>query len=1087
MGISNVEDIYELTPLQRGMLLHSVHDGAADMYLSQQTYRADGPLDPDALVRAWQAVVDAHPALRTSFHWEGLDKPLQVVHRAVTLPVHRHDWSDVDERQWDKRLEQVRADDSAAAFDLTAAPLQRLHLIRLGPDRHYLTWTFHHLLMDGWSVGIFLSDLLAHYRRLTAGGPPPPPSPPFRGHIAWLQRQDPEAARSFWVDLLAGVTPSRLSALKPDSPWGGTGAVDQRHTALAAPVAGGLREAAARHRVTVGTLIQAAWAVVLRRYTDTAEVTFGAVASGRPAELAGVDRIVGMFANTLPARITVPDGGDLGIWLRDVQHMFARTRRYEHTPLVDIKKWVGVSGRPLFDSTISLETYPSVVDGGDRLTFRQVTLHEKISHPVALTIAPETATVQLVTHRDRFEPGFVDEVGARLDATLEAMATAERIGAVASAAGPLAVPAPVRRAGPGTRDTAAATALEASIAAVYRDVLGLAEVDVTTSFFELGGDSFDAVRAAGRIDGASIGTLASHPSARELAAALAPGEPAAPAPPPLVPVPRDGEMPCTYQQEAVWFIHQVNPTTSYHIPVALRLRGDLDVPALGQALQALVARHEALRTRFVDRDGVPRQVIDPPPAAPSLPLVDLAADRVARWAEDQCSRPFDLAAGPVFRVAAAQIAPDEHILVLVAHHIVGDGWSATVVGRELSTLYAAAVDGRPADLPPLPVQPVDFAAWQRRWLTGAELDRQLGYWRDKLSGLSEVDFPSDRPRPARPTGAGAAVSRWLPRDTTDSARAYARTRQVSFLALLQAALLTVLHRYTGRLDLPVGSLFAGRTRPDIEALAGYFGNTVVLRTDLGGDPTFSGLVGRCHDTVTGATAHQDVPFQLVVGALRPRRVAGRNPLFQLTLTLHPAGITGADLSLGDVTVETVEVADRSAMFDIAIDVSDVADGPLGVAVEYSTELFDAGRMERFLDDFLTTLTGGVAAPETPVAALAARLDPVAPAPAARPVPAEEATAPAHPETEGRLAAIWRDLLGAERVGAADDFFDLGGTSLHVTRLVARVRATLGVRLEPHDVFALPTVGKLAARLDGLRAGAPPPAEPATIAAAGSRR
>jgi amino acid adenylation domain-containing protein len=1005
VGTSNVEDIYELSPLQRGMLLHSAYDGAADMYLSQQTYLAEGGLDPDALVRAWHAVVKAHPALRTSFHWDGLDKPLQVVHREVRLPVHRHDWSDLDEGQQRERLDRLKVDDRAAGFDLTAAPLQRMNLVRLGPDRHSLTWTYHHLLMDGWSVPVFMGDVLGHYRRLTAGAPPPPPAPPFRTYIAWLHGHDPQEPKSFWVDLLTGVTPSRLIPLRPWDPQRGTGAVARRIVLLPAHVGAGLRAAAARHRVTFNTLAQAVWALVLRRYTGGTGVTYGCASSGRPPELPQVERMVGMFANTLPVRLTVPDDGDLGSWLRESQDMHARMRRYEYTPLADVKKWVGAAGQQLFESLVVLENYSSDVDTGGvagQLTFRQDGIFDKINYPLTLTFNPEPASMQVLIHAERFPDGFIDDVVDRLNATFEAIATADRIEAVAAAAGPeLAqtvqrgdpqseVPAP---AGP---PALPATALEETIAAVYREILDVPQVDVAASFFELGGDSFDAVRAVGRIEGASVGMLAANPSVRQLAAALTPDAPAVAEPDAepglddeiaelerllerkraakarqaepaaLVPVPRDGALVCTYQQEGMWFMHQFNPlATVYHIPFALRLRGSLDVPALERALHALVVRHEALRTRFVDDGGLPRQVVDPPPAAVSLPIEELAPDRAEQWAADQHSRPFDLAAGPVFRVAAVRLGPDDHALMLVLHHIVSDGWSARILGGELSALYAAEVAGGGTAgrtlLPPLPAQPADYAAWQRRWLSGAELDRQLGYWRETLAGLSSVDFPADRPRPAQPTGAGDAIARRFPAEVAAAAHAYARTHQVSLLAVLQAGLLAVLHRYTGQRDLPLGSLFSGRTRPDVESMVGYFGNTVVLRTDLSGDPSFAELVRRCNDTILGATAHQDVPFPVVVDALRPDRVAGRNPLFQVGLTLLPQGIS-ADLTLGDATAELMEFPEHYALWDISVDVTDTRDGHLELSIEYSTELFDAGRMHRFMDHYVTALGNGLADP-----------------------------------------------------------------------------------------------------------------------------
>jgi hypothetical protein len=395
----------------------------------------------------------------------------------------------------------------------------------------------------------------------------------------------------------------------------------------------------------------------------------------------------------------------------------------------------------------------------------------------------------------------------------------------------------------------------------------------------------------------------------------------------------------------------------------VRLRGPADIPAMERSILALISRHEALRTRFVAPDGQPRQVIDQAPEDFSLDVTDLTADEVTRWAVDQAQRPFDLAAGPLFRAAAARLAPDEHALVLVIHHIVADGWSLRIMADEFSQLYAAEVGGGEAQLAPLHVQPADHAVWQRARLGDAELDRQVAYWREVLAGLPTVDFPTDRPRPARPTGAGASLRRQVPDDVATAARDFARSNQVSFLAVMHAALLIVLHRYTGQDDVTIGSVFSGRTHPELEPVVGFFVNTLVLRTDLAGKPSFAELVRRCHDTVMGATERQDVPFGLIVDALQPDRILGRNPLFQISLTLQPAAAQPA-LALGDVTAEPIELPGGDARFDIALEIVD-SSGRLDLAVEYSTELFDADRMERLLGHYTNALTHGLAAPGIP--------------------------------------------------------------------------------------------------------------------------
>lgn len=544
MSTTKVEDIYELSPLQQGMLLHTLHDGASDMYLGQHVYVVDGPLDIDAMIRAWRLVFESHPALRTSFHWAGLDKPLQVVHRDVMPPADRDDWSDLAEERQRERLDRLMAEDRATGFDLTAAPLQRLHLIRLGDARHALAWTHHHLLLDGWSVPIFMNEVMAHYRALTVGGPLPPPAPPYRDYIAWLQRQDMDAARKFWQEILADVAPGRLAGLRPLDPRRGTGGVDRHVMSLPRAIEDDLRQTAARHQVAFNTVLHAAWAAVLSRYTGRRDVVFGCVSSGRPAELPDVDRTIGMFVNTLPVPVSVPQDGDVGQWLHDLQGRYAEIRRYEFSPLSDIKKWAGAPGQQLFDSLFVLDNHSFGVQGGssqERLAVRSQTTYDKVSVPLGLIVTPAPVSeVHLVLHRDRFDPGFADEVFDCLLTTFEAITRADRVEQIVSAAGLLpeaAGPLP-EPAHDGGRDRPAppedahgrppvppATPEEEAIAAVYRDILERTEVDVTVSFFDLGGDSFGAVRAVGRIEGATVSMLALNPSVRDLAAALAAADP----------------------------------------------------------------------------------------------------------------------------------------------------------------------------------------------------------------------------------------------------------------------------------------------------------------------------------------------------------------------------------------------------------------------------------------------------------------------------------------------------------------------------------------------------------------------------------
>jgi surfactin synthase thioesterase subunit len=526
----NVEDIYELSPLQQGMLLHSLYDGAADMYLSQHTFIVTGPLDVDALLEAWHDAATVHPVLRTSFHWEGLDKPLQVVHRELALPAARHDWSDQDEVQQDESIDKLRAQEQAAGFDPAVAPLQRLNVIRLAADRHAVVWTYHHILIDGWSIAVFLDWVMMRYRHLTVGTPSPPPAPPFRAYIAWLQRQDLNAAREFWTSRLAGMTDAPLLGLRPDDPLSGTGEVERRRLPMPVDLISALQETAARHRVTLGTVIQAAWAVTLYHLTGRAEIVFGCASSGRPPELPRIEAMVGLFANTLPVPVAIPgDDADLGEWLHGIQNDYAAMRRYEYSPLSDIKRWAGKPGQQMFDSLLVLENY-SVTAGaeaqvGDYMALTTRSVFDKIDVPLTLTFTPEPPEKQLLLHLGRFAPGYSDHVVGLVDTVLAAMLTADHVGQIVTAPGPRPTSIPSQTAT--GSDDAQPAALpqdphprEDEIRAVFAEILEVPEVGPNASFFELGGDSFAAVRAIGRIEGATIGMLAAHPSARALAHAM---------------------------------------------------------------------------------------------------------------------------------------------------------------------------------------------------------------------------------------------------------------------------------------------------------------------------------------------------------------------------------------------------------------------------------------------------------------------------------------------------------------------------------------------------------------------------------------
>jgi len=436
-------------------------------------------------------------------------------------------------------------------------------------------------------------------------------------------------------------------------------------------------------------------------------------------------------------------------------------------------------------------------------------------------------------------------------------------------------------------------------------------------------------------------------------------------------IPRRGaidQCPLSFAQQRLWFLDQFGPGSSvYNIPNAVRLMGLLDVTALEKSLNEIVQRHEALRTTFSAVQGEPVQIIAPTLPL-KLPLTDLrelpANDREAklrRLAAREARLPFDLARGPLLRAALLCLGEKDYVLLLTIHHIVSDGWSMGILFRELSTFYKAFCTGKPFQLPEPPIQYADFAVWQRQWVQGETLENQLSYWTDRLVGAPPLlELPTDRPRPSIQAYRGGRHSLILPASLTRALYARSREEGVTLFMMLLAGFKILLHRYTGQVDIIIGSPVANRNRVEIEELIGFFVNTMVLRTDLSGNPTFRELLGRVREVCLGAYAHQDLPFEKLVEELQPERTLSHSPLFQVMFILQ--NTPGSTLQLPGLTLNPMEVNSGAAKFDLTLSMGEGTEGLHG-ELEYDTDLFDASTIERMARHYQTILEGILADPE----------------------------------------------------------------------------------------------------------------------------
>ncbi|MBP2328528.1 amino acid adenylation domain-containing protein [Kibdelosporangium banguiense] len=988
--------IAPLSYQQERMYLFEGFDSSASANNLAFVHWIDGELDRPALNAAVAELHRRHEILRTRY-------PDGASQWVSTPDDYRLPFGDLSAgADPDSEVRRLLDKSVNHPFDLAAEAPVRWTLYALGPGRHALTLVLHHIAFDAWSKAIIDTELSALYQAFHSGAEPPPAQAATRyADYAIAQRgrteQDLRADLDQWVQAMAGA-PSTLR-LPFDRParadTGFTG--HPHHAPIPAPLMHEVERLGGRARASAFMVLLAAFAGLLAKRGGQRDMVIGVPTAGR-SEL-DLEPLIGCFVDTVPFRIRLAGLDTFADLLSHVRDVTLDTHDRPQVPLARLVAALRPDrepGRePLVQVVFQVNNAPAEAL---RLTGLTVTGQARTptSTDVDLTLTVgdghDGPSGQWQYKTELFDAGTIEDLRQDFQRILEQVVEdptvplADLLGAVDTVDLP---PSVGEQAVDRTAPRTPTERLAAQIWAEILEVADAADIAAEDSFFDLGGHSLTAGQVVARI-GELVPTLSTrgmlrdvlrYPVLAEFAAVLADrmseavitAGPATGAPAGRIPViSRQNPLPLSLGQKRLWFLDQfVADSTEYFVPMAVRVRGELDIPALTAALREIVDRHEVLRTSVVLRDDEPVGLVRPAETL-TVELVDpdpallATADGLTRVAAAEGFRPFDLEHGLPIRASLLCLGEHDHVLCLTVHHMVFDGWSSGIFFDELEILYGAFAAGLPSPLPPVRVQYADVAAFQEACQHGPEFAAKLDFWRAELDGATPFELSPDLPRPPRRTAPGALVQFTIDETVTGRLERMATRHGATLFMALLTAWQTLLYRHSGRTDLTLGTTAAERQVTESEQLIGLFINMLVLRGDLSGNPSFAELLARTRDRTIDAYANQDVPFDRLVAELVGERDLSRTPLFQVMIKL--SNVRQRETVLPGLTIEPLPGPPIPAKYDIEIDFTrhETGTGGMTAVLRYDTGLYLPATIDRLIRH-LTALLGAVTAdPATPI-------------------------------------------------------------------------------------------------------------------------
>ncbi|HET8845368.1 MAG TPA: condensation domain-containing protein, partial [Ktedonobacteraceae bacterium] len=924
------------------MLYETLSMPETGIHIEQWLCTLTGNLDREAFRYAWQWELNRHAMFRTCFVWDNRTEPEQITLQSAPLLLEEYDLRTLSPVEQEASLDRYVEENRVRGFNLIHPPLMRLALFQLTDETYRFVLTYHHILMDLWCLHFVIKEVFSCYQEYNRGQPfQLEASLPYTEYLAWLKRQSLGDAEHFWRKSLAGfaqpTAPGRPG--EPDSQANAREARMSDMLPLAASTMAKLQQIARQQHLTLNTLFQGTWALILSRYSEKDDVLFGITVSGRPPELVGIESMVGLCINTLPLRMHVTGQTQLWDWLSELQNYNLELRQYEYTPAGFIHAWSDVpTGEALYESLLVVENFPesfaTLARTDNALAVSASELKgAQTRHTLTILATPgEHSNIGCIYDGQRISPSMVRQVLEHFCLLLATIASGDDLSLESLRRlipeGQIPVLYPIRQKQAIINPPR--TPIEQRLAAIWQKVLGLTAVNIYANFLESGGHSLLATQLVSRIRTAfqielPLRRLFETPTIAGLAEIIAKitEQSKATMLAPIPAIPRDQPLPLSFAQQRLWFLDQLFPQNSwYNISRALRIQGQLNIPVLKRSIAEIIARHEVLRTTFVQIDTETTvQKINPQAnlAWSEADLQHIPAEMREAQAfallQIEAQKWIDLSTGPLLRLLLVRLNPDDYILAVTVHHIVFDVWSEGIFVRELLALYKAFSAGQPSPLARLSLQYADFAVWQRQWLQGNVLDEQVAYWRQQLYNASPLTLPTDHARKRSLSHQGAMSPFSLDKELSTSLNQLSQQEGVTLFMTLLAGFMSLLHRYSGQTDIIVGTDIANRTRTETEQLIGFFVNVLMLRGNLGGNPQFRQLLQQISQTVLDAYTHQDLLFEKLIEVLHLAREGDQIPLARVLFVFQ--NTPWVELDLEDLKLTPIEVEQNVTRFELA--------------------------------------------------------------------------------------------------------------------------------------------------------------------------